>query len=124
MHTPWIFNPLRERLAARGIASLAVQLPSSNPDSAAAQGLTEDVAVVRAEIEAGEGPVVLAAHSCGGVPATRVAARRDRHPHRMGHRGHPYVREVARGGGVVGLPAVVGTTPAVEGLVPHANGRQ
>lgn len=77
MHTPWIFNPLRERLVARGIASRAVQLPSSNPDSAAAQGLTEDVAVVRAEIADVEGPVVLAAHSYGGVPATWAAATED-----------------------------------------------
>ncbi|MFJ4536791.1 alpha/beta fold hydrolase [Streptomyces tibetensis] len=77
MHTPWIFDPLRERLTARGIASLAVQLPSSNPDSAAAQGLTEDVAVVRAAVEAVAGPVVLAAHSYGGVPATWVAAEAD-----------------------------------------------
>ncbi|KND41768.1 alpha/beta hydrolase [Streptomyces stelliscabiei] len=74
MHTPWIFEPLRERLTARGIASSAVQLPSSAPDSAAAQGLTEDVAVVRAAIEAVGGPVVLAAHSYGGVPATWAAA--------------------------------------------------
>ncbi|MFM9589344.1 alpha/beta fold hydrolase [Streptomyces scabiei] len=78
MHTPWIFDPLRERLAARGVASRAVQLPSSNPDSAAARGLTEDVAVVRAEIEAADGPVVLAAHSYGGVPATWAAAKEDR----------------------------------------------
>lgn len=74
MHTPWIFDPLRERLTARGIASQAVQLPSSNPDSSAAQGLTEDVTVVRAAIEAVGGPVVLAAHSYGGVPATWAAA--------------------------------------------------
>ncbi|MEU0676957.1 alpha/beta hydrolase [Streptomyces sp. NPDC006172] len=78
MHTPWIFDPLRERLTSRGIASRAVQLPSSNPDSAAAQGLTEDVAVVRAEIEAVDGPVVLAAHSYGGVPATWAAAEEGR----------------------------------------------
>ncbi|GAQ60072.1 alpha/beta fold hydrolase [Streptomyces scabiei] len=78
MHTPWIFDPLRERLAARGIASRAVQLPSSNPDSAAARGLAEDVAVVRAEIAATDGPVVLAAHSYGGVPATWAAAKEDR----------------------------------------------
>jgi pimeloyl-ACP methyl ester carboxylesterase len=77
MHTPWIFDPLRERLTARGIASRAVQLPSSNPDSASAQGLAEDVAVVRAAIEAADGPVVLAAHSYGGVPATWAAAEAD-----------------------------------------------
>ncbi|MFC9132049.1 alpha/beta fold hydrolase [Streptomyces sp. NPDC057099] len=74
MHTPWIFAPLRERLGARGIASLAVHLPSSDPDSAAAQGLTDDIAVLRAAVEAVDGPVVLAAHSYGGVPATWVAA--------------------------------------------------
>ncbi|MET9760890.1 hypothetical protein ABZ016_17755 [Streptomyces sp. NPDC006372] len=54
-----------------------MQLPSSNPDSAAAQGLTEDVAVVRAAVEAVEGPVVPAAHSYGGVPATWAAAESD-----------------------------------------------
>ncbi|WP_327722252.1 alpha/beta hydrolase [Streptomyces sp. NBC_00490] len=77
MHTPWIFTPLSEQLTARGIASQAVQLPSSNPDSAAAQGLAEDVAVVRAAIDAVSGPVVLAAHSYGGVPATWAAAEAD-----------------------------------------------
>ncbi|MFJ9736933.1 alpha/beta hydrolase [Streptomyces sp. NPDC101166] len=77
MHTPWIFDPLRERLTARGIVSRAVRLPSSDRDSAAAQGLTEDVAVVRAEIAAVGGPVVLAAHSYGGVPATWAAAEAD-----------------------------------------------
>ncbi|MBZ3902034.1 alpha/beta hydrolase [Streptomyces scabiei] len=78
MHTPWIFDPLRERLTALGVASRAVRLPSSDPDSAAAQGLTEDVAAVRAAVEAVEGPVVLAAHSYGGVPATWAAAATDR----------------------------------------------
>ncbi|MBV1939140.1 alpha/beta hydrolase [Streptomyces sp. BV286] len=77
MHTPWIFNPLRGRLTARGIASRAVQLPSSDPDSAVAQGLAEDAAVVRAAIEAVDGRVVLAAHSYGGVPATWAAAETD-----------------------------------------------
>ncbi|MEH0448611.1 MULTISPECIES: alpha/beta hydrolase [unclassified Streptomyces] len=62
---------------ARGVASRAVQLPSSDPDSAAAQGLTEDVAVVRAAVEAVDGRVVLAAHSYGGVPATWAAAESD-----------------------------------------------
>ncbi|WP_086661533.1 alpha/beta fold hydrolase [Lentzea kentuckyensis] len=74
MHTPWIFEPLRERLTALGIASAAVQLPSSHPDSAATKGLTEDVAAVRAAIRQVGGPVVLAAHSYGGVPATWAAA--------------------------------------------------
>lgn len=74
MHTPWIFDPLRERLTARGIASRAVQLPSSHPHSAEALGLTEDVEVVSTAVAAVEGPVVLAAHSYGGVPATWAAA--------------------------------------------------
>ncbi len=73
MHTPWIFEPPIERLAARDIVARAVQLPSSNPDSAAARGLIDDVAVVRAAITSVGGPVVLAAHSYGGVPATWAA---------------------------------------------------
>jgi pimeloyl-ACP methyl ester carboxylesterase len=78
MHASRIFDPLRERLTDRGIASRAVQLPGSTPDSAAAQGLTEDVSAVRAAIEAVDGPVVLAAHSYGGVPATWAAAEESR----------------------------------------------
>ena len=74
MHTPWIFNPLRVQLGLRGVNSHAVQLPSSNPDSAAALGLHEDASTVRAAIEAIDGPVILAAHSYGGVPATWAAA--------------------------------------------------
>jgi alpha-beta hydrolase superfamily lysophospholipase len=73
MHASRIFDPLRERLTDRGIASRAVQLPGSTPGSAAAQGLTEDVSAVRAAIEAVDEPVVLAAHSYGGVPATWAA---------------------------------------------------
>jgi len=74
MHTPWIFGPLREQLTAVGVGSAAVQLPSSHPDSAATRGLTEDVAAVRKAIDEIGGPVVLAAHSYGGVPATWAAA--------------------------------------------------
>ena len=74
MHTPWIFNPLRAQLAVRGVDSHAVQLPSSDRDSAAALGLRDDAATVRAAIEAIDVPVILAAHSYGGVPATWAAA--------------------------------------------------
>lgn len=74
MHTPCVFQPLRERLTARGITSHAVQLPSSNPDSAATLGLSDDAGTVRAAIDAIDGPVILAAHSYGGVPATWAAA--------------------------------------------------
>jgi pimeloyl-ACP methyl ester carboxylesterase len=74
MHTPWIFNPLRVQLALHGVNSHALQLPSSNPDSAATRGLHEDASTVRAAIEAIDAPVILAAHSYGGVPATWAAA--------------------------------------------------
>ncbi len=73
-HTPWIFNPLRVQLALHGVNSHALQLPSSNPDSAATRGLHEDASTVRAAIEAIDTPVILAAHSYGGVPATWAAA--------------------------------------------------
>lgn len=74
MHTPWIFTRLRDVLARRGLASLAVQLPSSHPDSAEAGGLVDDLAAVRGAVAEVDGPVVLAAHSYGGVPATWAAA--------------------------------------------------
>lgn len=80
MHTPWIFHRLRAELDARGIASLAVQLPSSHPDSTRARGLPEDVAAVEAAVDEVDGPVVLAAHSYGAsrprlLRRTPVSAR-------------------------------------------------
>jgi pimeloyl-ACP methyl ester carboxylesterase len=72
MHTPWVFGPLQDELTARGVVSHAIQLPSSNPNSAATGSLTDDVAAIRSET-AKHSAVILVAHSYGGVPATWAA---------------------------------------------------
>jgi len=79
MHTPWIFGPVQNRLTEAAIASVAVQLPSSNPNPAVCGGLVEDAETVRRAIRAVDGPVVIVAHSYGGVPASWAAAAEPSH---------------------------------------------
>ena len=73
-HRPSTFDPLRAELDALGHPSVAVNLPTAGPDPRG--GLAEDAAAVRAAIEAvgDDGPVVVLAHSYGGIPATQGAA--------------------------------------------------
>lgn len=68
------FDALRAEPALAALRSVAVQLPSSSPDPEDAQGVTEDVAAIRAVIAEQDGPVVLVAHSYGGAPASAAAA--------------------------------------------------
>jgi pimeloyl-ACP methyl ester carboxylesterase len=70
-HRPSAFDLLRAELDALGHPSVAVNLPTAGPDPRG--GLAEDAAAVRAAIEAVEGPVVVLAHSYGGIPATQGA---------------------------------------------------
>jgi pimeloyl-ACP methyl ester carboxylesterase len=67
-HLPSSWDLLRGELDALGYASRAVKLPTTGPD--ARGGLREDAEAVRATIEAIVGPVVVVAHSYGGIPAT------------------------------------------------------
>ncbi|MEV6105154.1 alpha/beta hydrolase [Streptomyces sp. NPDC051940] len=71
-HRPSTFDLLRVELDALGHASVSVNLPTAGPDPQG--GLAEDAAAVRAAIEAIEGPVVVLAHSYGGIPVTQAAA--------------------------------------------------
>ena len=71
-HRPSTFDLLRAQLDALGHASVAVNLPTAGPDPHG--GLADDAATVRAAIEAIDGPVVVLAHSYGGIPATQAAA--------------------------------------------------
>lgn len=77
MHTPWVFDPLRAELTERHLESVAIQLPSSDPDSAETGGLSDDVEAIRTAIAEIDGDVVLAAHSYGAVPSTWAAAESD-----------------------------------------------
>lgn len=74
----WWWHPTAERLAERGVASVAPALPSCGetdaPVSAAGPGLGEDVAAVRAALTASDEPTVVVAHSYGGIVAAEAAA--------------------------------------------------
>jgi pimeloyl-ACP methyl ester carboxylesterase len=63
-HGPWCFERVRPLLAARGIESVAPQLPLGE--------LPGDVAVVREALDAVDGPVVLLGHSFGGAVITEA----------------------------------------------------
>jgi pimeloyl-ACP methyl ester carboxylesterase len=71
-HLPSTWDLLRGELDALGYASRAVKLPTTGPDPRG--GLREDAEAVRAAIEAISGPVVVVAHSYGGIPATEGTA--------------------------------------------------
>ncbi|NUP47580.1 MAG: alpha/beta hydrolase [Catenulispora sp.] len=71
-HRPSTFDLLRAELQRLARPSVAVKLPTTGPDPRG--GLAEDAAAVRAAIEAVDGPVVVLAHSYGGIPATQGAA--------------------------------------------------
>jgi pimeloyl-ACP methyl ester carboxylesterase len=70
-HLPSVWDLVRGELDARGYASLAVKLPTTGPGPRG--GLQEDAAAVRAAIEAVSGPIVVVAHSYGGIPATEAS---------------------------------------------------
>jgi pimeloyl-ACP methyl ester carboxylesterase len=73
-HGGWAWDAVASRLADAGIDAVAIDLPSSGPDPAALTGLHEDAALVRATIDAIDGPVVVVAHSYGGAPVSEGAA--------------------------------------------------
>jgi pimeloyl-ACP methyl ester carboxylesterase len=69
---PWEFDPLLPFLQERGWLVDTVSLPSVGSIS----GIAEDAAAITAAIEASAEPVILVAHSYGGVPVTEVGAHR------------------------------------------------
>ncbi|TYC01616.1 alpha/beta hydrolase [Micromonospora sp. WP24] len=71
-HLPSTFDLLRGELDALGYASRAVKLPTTGPDPRG--GLRDDAEAIRAAVEAIDGPVVVVAHSYGGIPATEGIA--------------------------------------------------
>jgi pimeloyl-ACP methyl ester carboxylesterase len=66
----WWWSRMTEPLAAHGIASAAVPLPSCGEAGAELGDLEDDVAAARAVIERAAAPVLLCGHSYGGVVAT------------------------------------------------------
>jgi pimeloyl-ACP methyl ester carboxylesterase len=71
-HGSWCWELLVPELAARGWTTATVDLPSASGDEKA--GMYDDARVIREELDRIEGPVLLLAHSYGGIPATEAAA--------------------------------------------------
>ncbi|KAK8043262.1 hypothetical protein PG994_013745 [Apiospora phragmitis] len=71
-HTPAAFDLIRAQLTQRGFESTAIDLLTVGPTDPKHQGVPEDAAAIRAELEklvdAGKEVIVLS-HSYGGVPA-------------------------------------------------------
>ena len=70
----WWWHRMVAPLAARGIHSVAVALPSCGEAGPERGDLHDDAAAVRVAIEAVEGPVVLLGHSYGGMVITEAGA--------------------------------------------------
>lgn len=73
----WWWHRTADLLARDGVRSLAPALPSCGETGTvvgtAGPGLPEDVAAVRAVLEAGDEPTVLVVHSYGGIVAAEAA---------------------------------------------------
>ncbi|MFI7108361.1 esterase/lipase family protein [Nonomuraea sp. NPDC050227] len=70
-HRPSTWTRLEPELHALGYATRTPALPSAGERPTA--GMHDDAAVLAGELAAVEGPIVLLAHSYGGIPTTRVA---------------------------------------------------
>jgi len=70
----WWWSKMTEPLAARGITTVAVSLPSCGEAGSALGDLYDDVAACREAIRSVEGPVVLCGHSYGGMVITEAGA--------------------------------------------------
>ncbi|MGV9915352.1 alpha/beta hydrolase [Streptomyces tendae] len=67
-HLPSTWDLLRGELDTLGYPTRAVKLPTTGPD--ARGGLRDDAEAIRRAIEVINGPVVVVAHSYGGIPTT------------------------------------------------------
>lgn len=65
---PWEFAPLVQILRERGWEVDALDLPSTG----STESMLHDAAAITTAIDRADGPVVLVAHSYGGVPATEA----------------------------------------------------
>jgi pimeloyl-ACP methyl ester carboxylesterase len=73
-HGVWVWEKVIDRLAALGWPTHTVELPSVAAKGQPRYGMHDDAAAVRRRLAAIDGPVVVVAHSYGGVVATQAAA--------------------------------------------------
>ena len=102
---PWEFGPLVQILRERGWKVDALDLPSTG----SIESMLQDAAAITTAIDRADGPVVLVAHSYGGVPVTEA-----------GH--HPaverivYVAAFALDAGESVITSMGGDLPGVWGI--------
>jgi pimeloyl-ACP methyl ester carboxylesterase len=72
-HGAWCWDRVTDLLAARGRTVRTLDLPTVHAADKTSLGLADDAAAVAAAIEEIDGPVVVVAHSYGGVPVTQGA---------------------------------------------------
>jgi pimeloyl-ACP methyl ester carboxylesterase len=70
----WSWHKVQSALAARGWQTHIAELPSTADSGLARKGLRDDAAAIREQIERIGGPVVIVAHSYGGVAVSEGAA--------------------------------------------------
>jgi pimeloyl-ACP methyl ester carboxylesterase len=73
-HGAWCWDAVRTRLEAKGRTVLAIDLPTVHASNKAELGMLDDAQAVRDAVDAVDGPVVVVAHSYGGVPTTQGLA--------------------------------------------------
>ncbi|MFF3787796.1 alpha/beta fold hydrolase [Streptomyces sp. NPDC001933] len=69
-HGAWCWERLTPMLHHRGWRTKVVDLPSAG----GLTGMKEDARVIREALDAIDGPVIVVAHSYGGIPATQAVA--------------------------------------------------
>ncbi len=73
-HGSWCWDAVRSILESRGRAVQAIDLPTVHAPNKAELDMFDDARAVRAAVDAIAGPVVVVAHSYGGVPTTQGLA--------------------------------------------------
>ncbi|MFG2767631.1 alpha/beta hydrolase [Streptomyces rubiginosohelvolus] len=72
-HGGWCWSKLQSALETEGVESRTLDLPSAGRPS----GVAEDADAIRRAISEIEGPVVVVAHSYGGIPASQAVDKSD-----------------------------------------------
>lgn len=73
-HGGWCWEVVEEKLTERGWTVSSLDLPSVAEKGAPRLGMHDDAEAVRTALESLDGPIIIVAHSYGGVPVSEGAA--------------------------------------------------